>query len=176
MFLLCSLWKVFIVETDLIELSEQQLDKCDASETQMFCHHASMEDQTEWRKEKWWTFLRCMSQLESNLNLYTKWREPCEERLELMRCSIESKADSTDKDPSWELKRMQTSGAHLWEVGLHAINSIRCRLQSEGWRLWTSILFCSGLPHCMQSHSFLSTPLCCHTRHCADVLGIFFPL
>ena len=54
-------------------------------------------------------------------------------------------------------------------------NPIRCRLQSEGWRLWTSILFCSGLPHCMQSHSFLSTPLCCHTRHCADVLGIFFP-
>ena len=64
-----------------------------------------------------------------------------------------------------------------YHFGMPSPIPIRCRLQSEGWRLsWTSILFCSGLPHCMQSHSFLSTPLCCHTRHCAVVLGIFCPL
>ena len=52
-----------------------------------------------------------------------------------------------------------------WQL---ASNPIRCRLQSEGWRLWTSILFCSvlGCTHAlpMQSRSFLSSPLCCHTQ------------
>ena len=46
----------------------------------MYSHHASLDDPTDWRREKWWAFLRCMSQLESSLNLYNWWWEPCEEK------------------------------------------------------------------------------------------------
>ena len=38
-------------------------------------------------------------------------------------------------------------------------NPIRCRLQSEGWRLWTSILFCSGLRRTACSHTPSCPPL-----------------
>ena len=43
-----------------------------------------------------------------------------------------------------------------WDLTI-ASNPIRCRLrlQSEGWRLWTSILFCSGLPHALHAVTFL---------------------